>query len=209
MNPADLDSVCQAVATQGSFLGQHSQTLRDIVDNLCGLSANLASVQTQLSQPASPPPVPPTPAAPTPLPVKESWVPPPERYDGELGLCRSLLTQCDLVFQQQPLSYSTDNARIAYLMGLLRVNALAWDTVEWEEVTASYSAFTSEMRKVFNHPVQGKDASKRLFSFRSPNDFPSLRAPPPPGLASQIRTMDADASQEPPRRESSPGVEIY
>ena len=60
--------------------------------------------------------------------------------------------QCDLVFVQQPLSYSTDRARISFLMGLLQGNALGWASVVWELeslVTASYSVFTLEIHKVF------------------------------------------------------------
>lgn len=106
MDPAaELDQVRQAVNHQGTLLGQHSQTLRDIVDGLRELSASVASLQIQSSPPAS---TAPSPSAQVPLPAKEPWVTPPERYDGDFGLCRSFLMQCNLVFNQQPLSYSTD-----------------------------------------------------------------------------------------------------
>lgn len=50
-----------------------------------------------------------------------------------LGLCRSFLMQCNLVFDQHLLSYGTDGAKIAYLMGLLRGNVLAWATAVKEQ----------------------------------------------------------------------------
>ena len=77
--------------------------------------------------------------------------------------------QCDHVFEQQPLSYSTDRAKITFLMGLLQGDTLAWVIMVREELSSvamSYSDFTSEMRKMFDHQVQGKDDSKRLFSLQ-------------------------------------------
>ncbi len=65
--------------------------------------------------------------------------------------------QCDLVCEQQPWSCGTDGAKIAYLVGLLWGNDLAWATAVKEQqstLTTSYSAFTVEMRKVFFASVQ-------------------------------------------------------
>ena len=93
----------------------------------------------------------------------------PEPYSGDLGKCKSFLLQCSLVFAQRPLTYESDDARISYLMGLLRGNALAWATAIWDSQSPhldSYMSFTTEFRKVFDHPVTGKDASQRLFSLR-------------------------------------------
>lgn len=61
-----------------------------------------------------------------------------------------------LVFDQQPFSYATDKAGIAYLVSLLRGKALTWATALWDDqspLLASYAAFAGEMRKVFNHQV--------------------------------------------------------
>uniref|UniRef100_A0AAY5KUW2 CCHC-type domain-containing protein n=1 Tax=Esox lucius TaxID=8010 RepID=A0AAY5KUW2_ESOLU len=84
-----------------------------------------------------------------------------------MGLCRSFLLQCGLVFDQQPRTYPTEKSRIAFVIGLLRGDALKWASAIWERqspYTQTYSDFTSEMRKVFDHPVRGRDASKRLYS---------------------------------------------
>lgn len=62
--------------------------------------------------------------------------------------------QCGL-FVQQPLTYSSDIANIAYT---------CYEAISvWERqsaVIASYSAFTQV--KLFDHLVWGKEASKRL-----------------------------------------------
>lgn len=85
----------------------------------------------------------------------------------DLGSCRSFLVQCLLVFEQQPLTYARERAKISYLMGCLRGAALSWALAVWErqlELYFSYTLFTEEMRKVFNHPVRGKDTARRLLS---------------------------------------------
>ena len=69
------------------------------------------------------------------------------------------------MFELQPQTYPTDKARIAYLIGALRGEALTWATAVWERGSAAcsdYSVFTEEMRRVFDHPVRGKEASQRL-----------------------------------------------
>ena len=81
--------------------------------------------------------------------------------EGDLGQCRSFLLQCYLVFELQPQTYPTDKARIAYLIGALRGEALAWATAVWERSSAAcfdYSVFTED----FDHPVRGREVSQRL-----------------------------------------------
>lgn len=57
-------------------------------------------------------------------------------------------------------------------MNLLRGKAGHWVTALWEggsDILKSYVAFTAELRRVFDHPVQGQEASKRLLSLRQGN----------------------------------------
>ena len=174
MDSANLEPVRHAIPTQGTRLDQHSTALQEIMSELQNLSNHIATVQeimqglppvvpTALSAPA-------TQAAPATIHyVREPWVSPPERYDGNLGQCKTFLMQCRLVFDLQPLTYATEKDKIAYLIGLLRGVALEWASVHWrnqDQITATYTAFIAEMSKVFDHPIQGKDASMRLFSLR-------------------------------------------
>lgn len=155
LDPADLDRVQQAIT-------QHSRTLREITDVLRWLTTNITTLRTQLSPSAQA-----SASAPASLPDRDPYVPAPERYDGHLGQCHSFLLQCGLVFDQQPRTYPTDRARIAFVIGLLRGEALEWASAAWEKQstpTANYDAFTAEIRKLFYRPVRGKDASKRLCS---------------------------------------------
>lgn len=59
------------------------------------------------------------------------------------------------------LTYSTDGAKISYLEGLLRGNAI-WDSQT--ALSASNSSFIAELGTVFDPPVQRKQAARRLHS---------------------------------------------
>ena len=162
MDPADTESLRQRISHQGTLLGQHDQNLQEITSNLREMAAAIQSLRA----------VSPDPSVAVPGPSassREPYIPAPERYEGDLGSCRSFLLQCSLVFELQPLTYPTDGSRIAYLIGSLRGEALAWATAVWERGSAvcrDYSAFTAEMRMVFDHPVRGREASQRLLHLR-------------------------------------------
>ena len=158
MDPADIEAVCRAISHQQAQLGQHDQALQEITSSLRELSLTITSRLPVTPEP--PAPVPSHSASP-----REPFIPAPERYEGDLGLWRAFLLQCSLLFELQPQTYPTDKAWIAYLSGALRGEALAWATVVWERGSAAcfdYSVISEEMRRVFNHPVRGREASQRL-----------------------------------------------
>lgn len=69
------------------------------------------------------------------------------------------------MFVQHPYTYGNDEARAAYIMGLLMGDALTWAT--WDMLPPLWSAlfsFTTELSKVFNNLIQEKEAAKRLLS---------------------------------------------
>lgn len=114
-DPADLKNLRQAISHQEGVLGQQGRALREITDALRDLTTSVAALQQQLLPPATE-----ASASPTSLPAataashqpdREPWVPAPERYDGNLGQCRSFLFQCDLVFAQQPEHTPRKNRR--------------------------------------------------------------------------------------------------
>ena len=78
--------------------------------------------------------------------------------------------QCSLVFELKPAcSYSSDQAKIAYFIGLLWGDALKWASAVWEKQASlafTYVSFCNELKKVFDHPINGKDASTSLLSVR-------------------------------------------
>ncbi|KAJ7990648.1 hypothetical protein DPEC_G00302570 [Dallia pectoralis] len=172
----DASQIHHALSHQGALVGQHSQALQQLMTSMQELTSSVAQIGSQLAQVSSlmvPPAAQPNPlSAPLEPPVppsREPRVPAPDRYSGELGLCRAFLIQCSLVFEQQPLSYPTDRSKIAYLMSLLKGNALAWASVVWDNqspISQSFICFTTEMGRVFDHPVRGSVAANRLLTVR-------------------------------------------
>ncbi|KAK7878585.1 hypothetical protein WMY93_030421 [Mugilogobius chulae] len=177
MDPTDQDQLKQALASQGVLVGQHDRALREVTERLLELSANVAQLGNQLSQLSvqltapQPQPQPQASAPPAQPPLnfspREPHIPSPERYSGDLGSCGRFLLQCALVFDLQPTTYATDKSRIAFLLSLLSGKASQWATAVWESNSAilhSYKDFTEEMKRIFDHPLKGKEAAKRLFS---------------------------------------------
>lgn len=190
MNPADSNPVNQALAAQSSLLEQHDNTLKALMEHMKEFSVSLASLRTQMTALTPPPaPNPPAPVQVQLPPTREAFVPPPAPYSGDLGSCKSFLTQCSLIFEQQPLTYSNDRAKICYLIGCLRGHALSWASAVWEKQTricSSYPEFTAEMKQIFDHPVSGKEATKRLLSLRQGNRSVAE-------LAIEFRTLAAES----------------
>lgn len=77
-------------------------------------------------------------------------------------------TSVDQCFQQ-PLTYASEQSRIAFVQGLLQDKAASWAvamTINKSPILQSYGDFSSEMLCVFDHPLLEKEASGQLFSLR-------------------------------------------
>lgn len=177
MDPADADPIVRAISNQGAILGQHDQLLKNLMDNqtttndqIAQLNAMLRELSIKLTQPVPSPTLDQQQAPPPPPHVsaqhtREAHIPDPENYRGEMGKCGGFLLQCSLVFSQKPVTYAADSSKVAFVMGLLQGKALDWATAMWQshtDIHNDYVKFESELKKVFDHPVQGKEASKRL-----------------------------------------------
>ncbi|KAI3351078.1 hypothetical protein L3Q82_005645 [Scortum barcoo] len=180
MDPADPGAITKALSAQGIIVGKHDSQIQEMVDTLRDLSNSMARMQTQLSlltpgsagSEGTPPGLSSSLAAGSTVSTpREPFVPTPESYAGDLGSCSRFLFQCSIVFVQQPSSYSSDNAKIGYVVNLLRGKASDWATALWlwqanSPVLQSFDSFIAEMKKVFDHPVQGQEAVKRLLDLR-------------------------------------------
>lgn len=160
------------------MLEQHDALLRSLVDSNNALLNQVSLLTVKINtllRPTEPPSRPEPspslagviPAMLLPQPAREPYA--PEHYAGDLGCCQAFLTQVSLVFGLQPASYSSDKAKIAYLISLLIGSARDWGTVVWEccpELCASYPLFVNEMKKVFDHPVRAREVSMLLSSLK-------------------------------------------
>ena len=186
MDPADTDQsdphpdrVIRAITNQGAVLGQHDQLLQALIQSqetssnqIAQLNAMLQQLTTNLSTLQSPVQAPAAAAAaaaalPPVQPVREAHVPDPQHYSGDMGKCGSFLLQCSLIFNQKPATYSSSASKIAFIMGLLQGKALDWAAAAWQSdplIRNNFDIFEKELRKVFDHPVKGREASKKLLT---------------------------------------------
>ena len=119
MDPANPDTLQEALSAQGILVGQHDQLLSGVMGTLLSLSQSVQQIAAQVSQlsatrSSTPPPVSNPPVSLPSVPAKEPMVPTPEPYAGEPGSCSRFLLNCTLVFDLQPSSYSTDKASFLF-----------------------------------------------------------------------------------------------
>ena len=154
---------------QGALGEEHSQNLREVSASLSRFASALSSLKSRVALltpssgllAGSPPTVP--------VVRREPYVPTPAPYEGDPGSCHGFLLQVGGVFQQQPLTYTTETSRIAYLIACLRGVALTWASAQMDREgpeASNYLAFTVAMRRTFDHPVRGREAAQRLLDLR-------------------------------------------
>ncbi len=148
---------------------KHSQLLSDVMGSIRQLFERLPGASSPSASP---------PSSNRPTSVAEPRLPPPKPFAGDPKSCQGFLTQCSLTFELQPSSFPTDRSKIAYIITLLSDKALSWASAVWQSQDAcceSYAAFEEEFKRVFDHPVSGREASKHLLTlsqgFRSAADF--------------------------------------
>uniref|UniRef100_A0A9J8CDU5 DUF4939 domain-containing protein n=1 Tax=Cyprinus carpio carpio TaxID=630221 RepID=A0A9J8CDU5_CYPCA len=93
----------------------------------------------------------------------------PEKYDGSPSKCKGFLMQCYICINQQPLTYSTDESRVAFVCSLLTGKALEWATAMWQGNHMSfptYDCFIRQFQDVYEHSASGGDTGEELIVLR-------------------------------------------
>lgn len=97
----------------------------------------------------------------------------PEYFDGAPAKCRSFLLQLQLVFQAQPLHFSSDAAKVTYAATYLRGSALSWFAPYLENndlsITHNYTNFIHELSAVFGDPDRIASAERTLMTLEQKN----------------------------------------
>ncbi|KAM7378680.1 hypothetical protein PAMP_004286 [Pampus punctatissimus] len=137
-----------------------------VLSQIQQLSVTLAQAVTTSRSPETPPPPPPSAA------ITEPRVGTPERYAGDPDGCNPFITNCSILYALQPLTFSSEAAKVAFTINHLTGRARLWGTAEWEKQTpacASFQAFSAELRKVFRLGFSGSDAAHDLLSLQQGN----------------------------------------
>uniref|UniRef100_A0A8C4GGX2 CCHC-type domain-containing protein n=1 Tax=Dicentrarchus labrax TaxID=13489 RepID=A0A8C4GGX2_DICLA len=197
MDPAQIDDrisrmedmLNQLIAASAAASAENRRGLAQVRDEMANihtrtqaLEQSPASLEAGSSSPASasaaaPPPVSAGVGAPLPSP-REPNVGAPERYDGDPVTCNAFLCNCSIIFSLQPLTFSSEEARVAYTINHLTGRARLWGTAEWLRGTSichSFQSFANELRRVFGTGSLGADAGRELLDLvqgsRSVTDF--------------------------------------
>lgn len=161
----------EAVLTrQEELMAKHSDLLADVMKSIGQLFQRIPG--------SSPSPAPRPPPIDVPQVIAEPRLPPPKPFSGNANSCGGFLTQCSLTFELQPSSFPTDRSKIAYIITLLADKALSWASAVWESqdvCCGTYALFVEEFKRVFDHPVSGRESSRQLLTLkqgsRSTADF--------------------------------------
>ena len=163
MDSADPDQVRAAIEHHDRVLGRHQTQLEAALTTVGDLTAQLQALQ--LSRPSTA--IPPWPQPPA--PAHEPKLPPPQKYAGEPGTCRSFLSQCSVIFELQPTSFPSERSKVAYVIIQLSGRAREWGTALWEAQSPScnnFKDFSDEMRRVFDRSKHGHEAARELLHMR-------------------------------------------
>uniref|UniRef100_A0A3P9CLP9 CCHC-type domain-containing protein n=1 Tax=Maylandia zebra TaxID=106582 RepID=A0A3P9CLP9_9CICH len=164
-------------AYPSDVLERHEEMLKHVSKEQTALLQAMTELKGMLISSPNTAPTQPAPsleaAAACPLPPsppprqREYSLPAPEKFDGELGRSRGFLTQCSLVFRQQPCAFASDSTKIAYLVQLMTGRALQWaQAVLNTQPSVSYDVFLSKFRCVFDKGASSDAAGHRMFSLK-------------------------------------------
>ncbi len=95
-------------------------------------------------------------------PVIVSPMAKPAPYSGRAEECNGFILQCSLALEMQPHLYTTEKAKIAFIISLLTGRALQWAETIWTQagtVTRSLDNFIAHFREVFGTPAGGSSTS--------------------------------------------------
>ncbi|KAI2655159.1 Retrotransposon-derived protein PEG10 [Labeo rohita] len=102
----------------------------------------------------------------TPPSVSGSPMAMPTTFAGEAAECSGFLLQVDLFIKMQPLQFTSEDTKVAFLISLLTGKALQWAKAIWNAdnpIIHSYEQFTNHFAEVFSTTTGELATSDQLF----------------------------------------------
>lgn len=106
---------------------------------------------------------------------RKSYACNPEPFEGDLDKCRGFLLQCRLVFLQRSRLFVSDEAKINYVIGLLRGRVLACAGATSAHTTCTHlytleiDQFVKRLKHIFDQPNHSGCTSDQLFTLQQGN----------------------------------------
>ncbi len=158
-----------------------NRAVQALVSQVSELTTQLQRIQTEsVQQPTSS--YPPVSSVPDQAACfTETCLPPPAFYSGEpqqWGFYSGepqqgyFLAKCSLYISLQPLSFPTEESKIAFVITLLFGWAALWGTTVWEQklpCCTLFQSFSEEIKKVFDQAVAGREVARFLAELRQGN----------------------------------------
>ena len=88
----------------------------------------------------------------------------PERYDGDPTTCNAFLCHCSIIFALQPLTFPSEEARVAYTI----LHHRLWGTAEWQRGTPtcrSFQTFADELEESLVPDLWGPKPDRNCWPF--------------------------------------------
>ncbi|KAL0150983.1 hypothetical protein M9458_053710 [Cirrhinus mrigala] len=98
----------------------------------------------------------------------------PTAFAGEAAECSGFLLQVNLFIRMQPQQFTSENAKVAFLISLLTGKALQWAKAIWNSdnpIIHSYEQFTSHFSEVFSTTTDHLSTSDQLFRLQQGNSM--------------------------------------
>ncbi len=93
----------------------------------------------------------------------------PTNFSGEAVTCNGFLLQCSLYFELQSHQFTTERAKVAFIISLLTGRALQWAEALWSSQSPrinSLEDFVEHFREVFSQPTTEVSVHDELFQLR-------------------------------------------
>ncbi len=181
MDPASASDLRYVLSHSNSCIDHQEEqvaasnrAVQALVSQVSELTTQLQRIQTEsVQQPTSS--YPPVSSIPDQAACfTETCLPPPAFYSGEpqqWGFYSGepqqgyFLAKCSLYISLQPLSFPTEESKIAFVITLLFGWAALWGTTVWEQklpCCTSFLSFSEEIKKVFDRAVSGREVARFL-----------------------------------------------
>jgi len=145
--------------------GSNNQSLNQVFELLKDVHVRLSNSSPGISSASSLVPLPISQEATLEPVFQDAAFLTPDHYSVDTNRCKGFLFQGSLAFARSPCSFSTDAAKISFIVALLRNKALDWALAFFQLNSIdsfSFSAFQLEQKRTFDHPLRETNAAKKF-----------------------------------------------
>ena len=177
MDAVEAERLSEVLRTQEACLSRQEEFQTAMAANMGQISSQLQDLLGQVCRPNPAPRTPPPPAFPE-APVHSGGasckLAPPTQYTGEPGLCRTFLIDCSIHFIQfMPQAFSTERAKVAFMISFLAGRAKGWASAEWSRnstICETVAGFQTALTKTFDPVCSSREKAQELSSLRQGKD---------------------------------------